>query len=126
MDDKAACTVEDRGDGGSLWVGWRLGGATGMWDTNCPAATKAMKYVAGLPFVDGKPRELHDWLAEIADEFVNDRKFGRLCKTKTIYRIDGQELDRWTVDARPFTASVAEQLRAKFRVAEIWNERVTR
>jgi hypothetical protein len=131
IDGKPVATVENRGDGGCLWVSWKLGGAKNGWDANCPAATKALAHIATLP-----PHTSHGqrplvvdmelWLGEIADEFVNDRKFNRLCKTKTVYRRQGDEEGRWMVASRAYTPAFAEDLRAHERAVEFWNERGSR
>ncbi len=136
IDNKPVATVENRGDGGCLWVSWQLGGATGMCDTNCPAATKVLAHIATLPpLVDSTPLrpgerplpplvvDMELWLGGIAEEFVNDRKFGRLCKTKTVFRRQGDEEGRWIVASRPYTPAFAEELRAREKAVEFWNER---
>ena len=129
IDGKPACSVEDRGDGGALWVDWRVSGATGMWDTaGSAAATKALRHIATLPpITDPKypplKVDMELWLGGLAEEFVNDRRFGRLCKTKTVYRVEGDEDGRWLVASRAYTPAFAEELRAKAKAVEFWNER---
>lgn len=132
IDGKPAATVENRGDGGCLWVDWQSSGASSMWGTaGSAAATKALKHIATLPpITDPKyPPLVVDmdlWLGSVAEEFVNDRKFNRLCKTKTVFRCAGDEEGCWRVASRAYTPAFAEDLRAREpKAIEFWNERAS-
>lgn len=128
IDGKPACTVEDEGHGGSLWVDWKPSGAKEAWGTEgSAAAAKVAAYIATLPPITDPGQEplvidMELWLAGLSEEFVNDRKFGRLCKTKTVYRTEKDEEGSWRVVSRAYTPDLAEELRARGAV-EFWNER---
>lgn len=137
INGKPACKVENRGDGSCFWVDWQISGAKSMWGTaGSAAATAALRHIATLPpLLDTRPLragekhlpplkvDMELWLGQIADDFVTDRKFGRLCKTKTVFRRQGDEEGRWMVVSRAYTPAFAEDLRVREKAVEFWNER---
>lgn len=125
VDGKPACTVENRGDGGMTWVDWSPSGAVDRWSTEgSRLAPQVLAYVEQLPpDRDYGKLDLESWLAVIADEFVQDRKLKRLCRTRTVYRKSDTSPGSWIVSTRPYSTEFARKLRTEDSKVEIYNER---
>lgn len=122
IDGKHVATIENRGDGGPTWDHWKP-------DTDA-VKTKVEAYAVSLPPIPGDrplPMNLECWYGLIADEFVNDRRLGRLCKTRTVYHVEGQQDGMWWVSSLPFTPANAAMLRAQNtgKKVEFYNERLS-
>lgn len=116
--------VENRGDGGALWIDWtpsdgRLHGGT--------TAARLMAHAKTLPPVTDDfgtlPMDLELLLSLLADQAEMDKKLKRLCKGKTVWRVPSDPEGTWQVLAAPLTPARRADLVARYPQIEFANDR---
>jgi hypothetical protein len=68
---------------------------------------------------------LAHYIDELVTDFDNDKRFKRMCKNSTLYRLKGSDKGSWTAISTPFTQKMKDELVAKHgdKLEEILNER---
>ena len=129
IDGKLAARVQEHGDGGEIRVDWTPSGGR-VWDIgeSLPGRRFAT-FVATLPKaispIDGRPwkRDVSDYCAQLADEFVFHRKLRPKCKRYTVVQYADQPDGEVILHSRAYSPEFAAQLRGGPRkVATIFNE----
>ncbi len=94
---KPVCTLLDEGCGGEMWFQWhdqRHGASEEEKRFNAFIDKRRAEIPADkVNEYDMNERELFDgetWINGEVDRIQNDRRFKRLCKTKTLFQVDGE------------------------------------
>lgn len=69
--------------------------------------------------------EVDMFLAGLVDDFENDKRFKKMCKTKTLFRVKGDPEGEWRVISHPFGEKVREFLEKTHgdKLEEVMNTR---
>ena len=63
------------------------------------------------------------YVGELVDKFLNDKRFRRMCKTQTLFRLMGDEAGTWRVLKTVFTPTVRAAIATRHpNLAEVMNE----
>jgi len=79
-----------------------------------------------IPNYPPLPHNIDTFISALADDFESTRKFKRICKTKTLVRMRGDQEGTYRTIPEPFTPDVAERIRrvAGNSLEEILNETI--
>jgi hypothetical protein len=64
---------------------------------------------------------------ELVEEHQHNKRFAKLCKTKTLFRLRNAPANEWLTVNDAFTPQVKEWIANKYgaqNIEEIWNERL--
>ncbi len=121
-DGRRIADVCDGGHGGGLEIHW-----FDQRDGKSADRERVAAVVAALPmeppsdlFPEGRKRDMDEYLAELADDAAEVKRFERACKTKTVFR-DGKG-KVWNY-RRPYTPEAKAEVIAKYGDVEFINDR---
>jgi len=144
---KVALVIDD-GCGGEIhleWVDYQAPRVTVPWvnyegqpcEIRCtPEASKLYEFLRGKTWNIGKMFGKADkeiqvdigiFIGELADKTINENRFKRLCKSKTLFRLKTDEKDCWRTLKSPFNQQVKDLIMREFgsQVESIMNEMLT-
>jgi len=125
VDGKRAAEVTEEGVGGELEVRPFSSGIRHGKDYDA-LIEKLDAYAKTLPpDADGDPQTWDGLLYRLVDDYENDRRLRRKCRTCTLFRTTDCGPDEFYAVKVPYTPALAERLRAKHgaKLTEIINER---
>jgi hypothetical protein len=95
-----------------------------------PEEAKLYEFIRGKTWdseVSGKfQMNIGMFVSELVDEFENAKRFKRICKDKTLFRIKGDKADVWRTIKAAFSKRVKDFIVGKYgdQVDEILNEKL--
>lgn len=115
IDGKKAGTAENDGKGG----------ANLLYFADFKLLHAFEKWAKAQPPVDGLKMDADFYISLLVDRMEQDKQFARWCKTKTCFRLKGDEQDAWRTINRPYSASLKKLLAEKHgdQIEEILNDR---
>lgn len=135
MDGKLAAFVCQEGNGGSTMVRWsdQKHGASELekqFDAYVDAlpaealAADAQEWEKEL-YPDGKIKvDADTFLAQLADEYELTKRFKRMCKSKTLFRLPEDGKEHYRTVKQPFTPELKAKILARHPGATFINEEV--
>lgn len=91
---------------------------------------KLMEHIKGKTIDHGygmgpTPMEIDDFVGNLADDLDVEAKLKRQCKTKTLFRLKGEEPEAYRVSNQPFSKAVKDVFIKKYgdQIVEFINER---
>lgn len=63
------------------------------------------------------------YASELVGKFLDDKRFRRMCKTQTLFRLMGDEVGAWRVIKAQYTLVLKERMQARYpTIVEVLNE----
>ena len=119
IDGQKAGTVRNDGQGGSnVYYPWKLSDRL----NEIAATLPDLEPINGVTL----KQDADTLLGDILDEYLNNKRFARLMKTKTVFRLKTDKDGDWrTLNGGPYSPAAREWLVKKYgdNLGEIMNER---
>jgi hypothetical protein len=104
VDGVKACEIDDAANGGEYGYNW----------VSKEMEQKVTTHVAALPIIpsvtdmdkglwpDGRKQDMDGFVAGIVENYENDKRFKRICKSKTVFRLATDPPDQYRTLKAPY------------------------